>query len=97
MKRKEGDIASVPVWFVVLLVAMALPLLFYPYLLAGIGANGIEGVDNDMFRQLIYIMPVYVVVSQCMSYKMYPQWPALAWVLQFLLLAVYAACVLIVL
>lgn len=97
MKRKEGDIASVPVWFVVLLVAMALPLLFYPHLLAGIGTNSIEGVDNDMFRQLIYIMPVYVVVSQCMSYKMYPQWPALAWVLQFLLLAVYAACVLIVL
>ena len=97
MKRDSTNIAPVPAWLVVVLVVMALPLIFYPYLLTHYDAGCAPGVDYEMLRFLIYILPVYVILSQWLSYKMYVQWRALVWILQFLLLAVYAACVLIVL
>ena len=97
MKRDSTNIASVPSWFVAVLVVMALPLIFYPYLLAHYDVSCVPGVDYEMLRFLIYILPIYVILSQWLSYKMYVQWRALVWILQFLLLAVYAACVLIVL
>lgn len=97
MRQDCENMASVPTWFVIVLVVMALPLLFYPYLFAHYDVNCIPGVDYEMLKFLIYILPIYVILSQWLSYKMYVQWPALAWVLQFLLLAVYAICAWIVL
>lgn len=97
MRQDRENMASVPTWFVIVLVIMALPLLFYPYLFAHYDARCIPGVDYEMLKFLIYILPIYVILSQWLSYKMYVQWPALAWVLQFLLLAVYAICAWIVL
>lgn len=97
MRQDRENMASVPTWFVIVLVVMALPLLFYPYLFAYYDARCIPGVDYEMLKFLIYILPIYVILSQWLSYKMYVQWPALVWVLQFLLLAVYAICAWIVL
>ena len=97
MKRDSTNITPVPAWLVVVLVVMALPLIFYPYLLTHYDAGCTPGVDYEMLRFLIYILPVYVILSQWLSYKMYVQWQVLVWILQFLLLVVYAACVLIVL
>lgn len=90
MRQDRENMASVPTWFVVVLVIMALPLLFYPYLFAHYDARCIPGVDYEMLKFLIYILPIYVILSQWLSYKMYVQWRALAWVLQALLLVVYA-------
>ena len=97
MRQDCENMASVPTWFVIVLVVMTLPLLFYPYLFAHYDARCIPSVDYEMLKFLIYILPLYVILSQWLSYKMYVQWRALVWILQFLLLAVYAACVLIVL
>ena len=96
MKQDSTNNTTVPVWLVVVLVVMALPLFFYPHLLARYDVSCMPGVDYEMLRLLIYLLPVYVILSQWLSYKMYVQWRALVWILQFLLLAVYAACVLIV-
>ncbi|MBO7318188.1 MAG: hypothetical protein J6U43_05675 [Bacteroidales bacterium] len=84
------SIVSVPWWFVVILVVMVLPMLFYPRLLAVAMMQDVAGVNLDILRFLVYALPVYVVASQIFSYKVYAQWPALAWVLQMLLLATYA-------
>ena len=97
MRQDRENMASVPTWFVVVLVVMALPLLFYPYLLAHYDACCIPGVDYEMLKSLIYILPIYVILSQWLSYKMYVQWRALVWILQSLLLMVYAVCVWMVL
>ena len=78
-----------PWWFVVVLVVMVLPMAFYPRLFAVVMMESLEGVNLGILRFLVYTMPVYVIASQIFSYKIYAQWPALAWVLQLLLFLVY--------
>ena len=82
--------ASVPLWFVVVLVVVALPMAGYPRLLQVVMLENVESINLDILRPLVYAMPVYVIASQVFSYKIYAQWRALAWVLQVLLLATYA-------
>ena len=82
---------SVRLWFVVVLVVMVLPMAFYPRLLEVAMMESVVDVNLDILRFLVYVMPVYVIASQIFSYKVYIQWPALAWVLQLLLFLVYVA------
>lgn len=81
---------STPLWFVVVLVVMALPMIGYPRLLQVAMLENVEGVNLDILSLLVYAMPVYVIASQVFSYKVYNQWSALAWVLQVLLFVTYA-------
>ena len=81
---------STPLWFVAVLVVMALPLIGYPRLLQVAMLENVEGVNLDILSLLVYAMPVYVIASQVFSYKVYSQWSALAWVLQVLLFVTYA-------
>lgn len=88
-KEKKQNIAA-PKWFVLLLVLFALPLLAYPYFLSQIDMAVFAGTNADIMRFMIYAMPVYVVLNQWLSYKVYADRKALAWILQVLLLMVYA-------
>ena len=92
MGKCDKNKLSAPCWFVVVLIVMTLPLLLYPVLLDVVHKVCLLGINPDMFKFILYAMPLYIVVSQFFSYKQYTQWPALAWVLQLLLLAVYLMC-----
>ena len=81
---------STPLWFVAVLVVMALPMIGYPRLLQVAMLESVEGVNLDILSLLVYAMPVYVIASQVFSYKVYSQWSALAWVLQVVLFVTYA-------
>ena len=62
---------SVPLWFVVVLVVMVLPMAFYPRLLEVAMMESVVDVNLDILRFLVYVMPVYVIASQIFSCKVY--------------------------
>lgn len=82
-----------PVWFVVLLVVLALPLVACPYLWTAVDGYVVEGAGGEMLQLMMYAMPVYIVVSQWMSYVLYNERKVVAWILQALLLLMYIFCI----
>lgn len=90
MKIEKKQNIAAPKWFVLLLVLFALPILTYPCFLSRVDIAAFAGVDADIMRFMVYAMPVYVVLNQWLSYKVYTDRKTLAWILQALLLVVYA-------
>ncbi len=92
MTKKDLNINRPPVWFTILLILLMLPLGLYPWFWAYVESGLLSSVDMDMMRYLIYLLPVYVVGSQWMSYYIYNERKALAWILQVILLIIYMMC-----
>ena len=92
MSRDNKKSASPPPWFVILLVVLLLPLVFLVMLPGRLDAIAVYAVNPDIAKFAVYAMPLYAVASQVFSYKIYSQWPALAWVMQFLLILAYLMC-----
>lgn len=92
MIKSNKDTSRPPRWFGVILLFMSLPLLGYPLFWGYISRQPIIGIDDDMMKFLLYTLPLYVVTSQWMSYKIYRERRILAWVLQGVLLMVYLFC-----
>lgn len=87
-----GDTNRPPYWFVAIVVVMVLPLLAYPFLWEYVDNNSIIGLDYDMFKVLIALLPIYVILSAWLSCKIYMDRPSVAWMLLALLLMCYMAC-----
>lgn len=90
MQRR--DLNSPPRWFVAMAVIMVLPLLAYPLLWNFVDNNMVPGVDADMLRILIVLLPAYVVATVWLSCRVYMERRAVAWLLQTMLLLCYMAC-----
>lgn len=86
-----------PRWFMVVLWIMLLPLLAYPWFWSHVEAGGLVGVDYATMRPLVYMFPIYVLLSQYMSYVVYAERRVLAWMLQGVLFVMYALCIWLVL
>ena len=78
-----------PHWFVLLLVLSALPLLATPYLWGLVVQYGWVGSGVDTLRFVMYALPVYIVATQWMSYRLYRERKMVAWILQAMLWLVY--------
>lgn len=75
-----------PLWFIVLLIVMALPLAAWPSLM-----SVQTETDNDTVSTLIMVFPVYAVLSLYLAYSSYGRRTDLSWVLLTILLLSYAA------
>ncbi len=67
-----------PVWFVLLLVVLSLPLFSFIYF---IGATE----EGTTARALAWMYPIYVVMSAVCAYICYPDRRELSWILVVLL------------
>ena len=92
MSRFDNTPSRPPLWFCIVLVLMSLPLLGYPQLLALILDADIEGIDKGTMRFVVYLLPLYVVGSQWISFRIYNERKTEAWILQAMLLIVYMCC-----
>ena len=75
-----------PLWFIVLLIVMALPLAAWPSLM-----SVQTDTDNDTVSTLIMIFPIYAVLSLYLAYRSYGRRSDLSWVLLAVSLLSYAA------
>ena len=89
---QKHDSSYPPRWFIVVVVVTALPIVAYPLLWKYVNSNVIIGLNSDLFRLLINLLPIYIGGSAWLSYKVYVERPAVAWMLQALLILCYAAC-----
>lgn len=81
--------SSVPRWFLAVVVIVLLPLLWFPYLLDVCPAE-------SQSRTMLWIYPLYAVLSAYLSWQCYPQRRAVAWILIVLLILSHAAAWLLV-
>ncbi len=88
--------SRVPLWFKVLILITALPLFVWPWLMGQATIAFGDSGENALPWALVMLLPLYVLVSTWISYRIYPGWQAAAWVLQGLQLLVYAALWLLV-
>ena len=89
MKNEKLYQERPPHWFVLLLVLSALPLLVTPYLWGLVVQYGWVGSGVDTLRFVMYALPVYIVATQWMSYRLYRERKMVAWILQAMLWLVY--------
>ncbi len=81
----------IPLWFRVLMIITALPLVGWPWLM-GQATLTFGDVEEDSFSwTFVMLLPLYVMLSTWVSYRVYPSWPALAWILQILQVMTYVA------
>ena len=89
MKNDKVNQERPPRWFVLLLVLLALPLPAVPYLWVLVEEHSWAVGSVDTLRFVMYALPIYIVVSQWMSYRLYCERKMVAWILQAMLLLVY--------
>lgn len=90
MQRRNLD--SPPRWFVAIAVITVLPLLAYPLLWNFVINNIVIGIDSDVLRMLIVLLPAYAVATAWISCRVYTERRAVAWLLQAMLILCYMAC-----
>lgn len=95
---KENYSRKVPGGFKVLILIMALPVFAWPWLMSRATETFAEnGTDNSLPWAFVMLLPLYVVVSAWISYRVYASRPEVSWVLQVVQLLVYGAlCLLVV-
>lgn len=81
-----------PLYFRLLLLFMLLPLLGYPFCWQSLRGIEYPAINANILDVLIYLLPLYVLLSQYMSFKAYNDNKTVAWILQALLFLVYAIC-----
>lgn len=70
-----------PVWVIIIIIVLTVPATATPALLANCPA----GVDQ--VRTMVWCYPFYLLLSGWLSWRCYPQRPALAWILMTLMAA----------
>ena len=73
-----------PQWFIIILIAAALPLLAWPSVMAAVPSGDIAGT-------LAMLFPIYAIVSLYLAYRVFPRRPDLSWILIAILLLSYGA------
>lgn len=96
MDQPENKKNRPPRWFVVVIVVTMLPILLYPWFWAFMQSHTIAGIDNAIFRPLLYLLPIYMLATGWVSCYIYAERRVVAWLLQILLLLCYVACLWIV-
>ena len=76
--------SSVPSWFIIVLLVMALPLIAWPWVMAAMPENNENGT-------LVMCFPIYAILSLYLAYRCFAQRPVLACVLLAVLLLAYIA------
>lgn len=95
--EKENYSRKVPGWFKVLILIMALPVFAWPWLMSRATEVFTEsGTDNSLPWAFVMSLPLYVVVSTWISYRVYASRPEVSWVLQVVQLLVYGALCMLV-
>ncbi len=87
----------IPGWFKILILITALPLFAWPWLMRR--ATDVftdNGMDNSLPWTFVMLLPLYVVLSTWISYRVYPTRREVAWILQGLQILVYAAMLMLV-
>lgn len=95
--EKENYSRKVPGWFKVLMLVTALPVFVWPWFMSRATETFTEGAtDNTLPWTLVMLLPLYVVLSTWISYRVYAARPEVSWILQVLQVLVYAAMLVLV-
>lgn len=70
---------KMPLWVKVLIVVMMLPLVGFPSLLSGLP-------EDHTVRLLVWLYPVYVIISGICAWMCWRQRPEITWILLILML-----------
>lgn len=74
---------KVPVWFILIILLAALPVVLFPAMLVGTHDSG--------DRVFVWLFPAYVVIAGVCAYLSYRQRPWVAWILVALMFMTDAA------
>lgn len=95
--EKENYSRKVPGWFKVLILITALPVFFWPWLMSRATEAFTDGdMGNSLPWTLVMLLPLYVVLSTWISYRVYVTRREVSWVLQALQILVYVAMAVLV-
>lgn len=78
-----------PAWFTVVTVVMMLPLIAWPKIVTDM--LDIMGKSEDNTSTLVFIFPLYALLSAWLAYRSYTRRPELSWILLGVLLLAYGA------
>ena len=95
--KKDDYSRKVPAWVKVLMLITALPVFAWPWLMSR--ATEIftySGMDNSLPWTFVMLLPLYVVVSTWISYRVYTTRREVSWILQGLQILVYVAMAMLV-
>ncbi len=81
----------IPLRFKVLTVITALPLFAWPWLMRQAALTLGDMGEDSLSWTFVMLLPLYVVLSTWISYRVYSSWRVLAWILQVLQVMVYIA------
>lgn len=94
----EKQSPRIPGWFKILILVTASPLFAWPLLMSR--ATDVftdSGMDNTLPWTFVMLLPLYVVLSTWISYRVYATRKEVAWILQGLQILVYLAMFILVL
>lgn len=74
-----------PWWMTVVILVMLLPLFSWPMVIASLP----EGDDGDNWKMLIYVFPIYAILSAYYAYRCYAERKELSIILLAVLLLAY--------
>lgn len=95
--KKDNYSRKVPGWFKVLILITALPIFAWPWLMSRATSAFTEsGMDDSLPWTFVMLMPLYVVLSIWISYRVYASRPEVSWILQALQILVYIALAILV-
>lgn len=95
--EKENYSRKVPGWFKVLILITALPVFAWPWLMSrATEAFTNSGTDNSLPWAFVMLLPLYVVLSTWISYRVYASRREVSWILQGLQILVYIAMAMLV-
>ncbi len=95
--KKDDYSRKVPAWVKVLMLITALPVFAWPWLMSR--ATEIftdSGMDNSLPWTFVMLLPLYVVVSTWISYRVYTTRREVSWILQGLQILVYVTMAMLV-
>ncbi|HIZ25552.1 hypothetical protein [Barnesiella sp. An55] len=95
--EKENYSRKVPGWFKVLILITALPIFAWPWLMSRATETFTNsGTDNSLPWAFVMLLPLYVVLSTWISYRVYASRREVSWILQGLQILVYIAMAMLV-
>lgn len=95
--KKDNYSRKVPVRAKVLMLVTALPVFAWPWLMTRATEVFTDSAtDNSLPWAMVMLLPLYVVVSTWISYRVYATRREVTWILQGLQILVYAAMLMLV-
>ena len=81
--EKEKSSREVPGWFKILILITALPVFAWPWLMSRVTFVFVEKAAGDALPwALVMLLPLYVVLSTWISYRVYSTRREISWILQ---------------